>query len=54
MSAQGPLVLVLGLQGLGVRVWGQGLTTSKNDDVLTEHGGLLHVLSLGVHLIVFF
>ena len=27
VSAQGPLVLVLGLKGLEVRVWGQGLTT---------------------------
>ena len=26
MSAQGPLVLELGLKGLGLRVWGQGLT----------------------------
>ena len=26
MSAQGPLVLVVGLKGLGLRVWGQGLT----------------------------
>ena len=26
VSAQGPLVLVLGLRGLGLRVWGQGLT----------------------------
>ena len=26
MSAQGPLVLGLGLKGLGLRVWGQGLT----------------------------
>ena len=26
MSAQGPLVLDLGLKGLGLRVWGQGLT----------------------------
>ena len=25
-------------------------TTSKVDDVLTEHGGLLHVLPLAVHL----
>ena len=24
--------------------------TSKTDDVLTEHGGLLHVLPLAVHL----
>ena len=24
--------------------------TSKIDDVLTEHGGLLHVLPLAVHL----
>ena len=28
VSAQGPLVLGLGLRGLGLRVWGQGLTTS--------------------------
>ena len=27
--------------------------TSKIDDVLTEHGGLLHVLPLAVHLIFF-
>ena len=26
VSAQGPLVLGLGLKGLGLRVWGQGLT----------------------------
>ena len=26
VSAQGPLVLGLGLNGLGLRVWGQGLT----------------------------
>ena len=26
MSAQGPLVLGLGLKGFGLRVWGQGLT----------------------------
>ena len=26
VSTQGPLVLVLGLNGLGLRVWGQGLT----------------------------
>ena len=26
VSAQGPLVLGLGLKGLGIRVWGQGLT----------------------------
>ena len=26
VSAQGPLVLVGGLKGLGLRVWGQGLT----------------------------
>ena len=25
--------------------------TSKIDDVITEHGGLLHVLPLAVHLI---
>ena len=25
-------------------------TTSQIDDVLTEHGGLLHVLPLAVHL----
>ena len=28
VSAQGPLVLGLGLKGLGLRVWGQGLTTA--------------------------
>ena len=28
VSAQGPLVLVLGLKGFGLRVWGQGLTIS--------------------------
>ena len=27
--------------------------TSKIDDVLTEHGGLIHVLPLAVHLIFF-
>ena len=27
--------------------------TSKIDDVLSEHGGLLHVLPLAVHLIFF-
>ena len=27
--------------------------TSKIDDVLTEHGGLLHVLPVAVHLIFF-
>ena len=27
---------------------------SKIDDVLTEHGGLLHVLPLAVHLNFFF
>ena len=27
--------------------------TSKNDNVLTEHGGLLHVLPLTVHLRLF-
>ena len=27
--------------------------TCKIDDVLTEHGGLLHVLPLAVHLIFF-
>ena len=27
VSAQGPLVLGLGQKGLGLRVWGQGLTT---------------------------
>ena len=26
--------------------------TSKTDDVLTEHGGLLHVLLLAVHLAI--
>ena len=26
LSAEGPLVLDLGLKGLGLRVWGQGLT----------------------------
>ena len=26
VSAQGPLVLGLGLKGLGLKVWGQGLT----------------------------
>ena len=26
VSAQGPLVLGLGLKGFGLRVWGQGLT----------------------------
>ena len=26
VSAQNPLVLGLGLKGLGLRVWGQGLT----------------------------
>ena len=29
VSAQGPLVLGLGLKGLGLRVWGQGLTIYK-------------------------
>ena len=29
VSAQGPLVLVLGLKGLGLRVWGQGLTKTN-------------------------
>ena len=28
--------------------------TSKIDDVLTEHGGLLHVLTLTVHLDFFY
>ena len=28
--------------------------TSKIDDVLTEHGGLLHVLPLIVHLVFFY
>ena len=28
--------------------------TSKIDDVLTEHGGLIHVLPLAVHLIFFY
>ena len=28
VSAQGPLLLGLGLKGLGLRVWGQGLTIS--------------------------
>ena len=28
VSAQGPLVLGLGQEGLGLRVWGQGLTKS--------------------------
>ena len=28
--------------------------TSKIDDVLSEHGGLLHVLPLAVHLKFFF
>ena len=28
--------------------------TSKIDDVLSEHGGLLHVFPLAVHLIIFF
>ena len=34
VSAQGPLVLVLGLKGLGLRVWGQGLTISRQNIVL--------------------
>ena len=31
VSAQGPLVLVLGLKGLGLRVWGQGLTILRRE-----------------------
>ena len=34
VSAQGPLVLVLGLKGLGVRVWGQGLTIHLSPIIL--------------------
>ena len=30
VSAQSPLDLGLGLKGLGIRVWGQGLTIFKN------------------------
>ena len=41
-----PRPLGFGFLGLGLR--GLGLTTSKTDNVLTEHGGLLHVLPLGV------
>ena len=29
VSAQGPLVLGLGLKGSGLRVWGQGLTICR-------------------------
>ena len=36
VSAQGPLVLVLGLRGLGLRVWGQGLTI-REERHLTRH-----------------
>ena len=66
-SAQGPLVLGLGLKGLGLRVWGQGLTMTQGyqldhslsqrllkhfiDNVLLEHVGLIHVLPLAVHLL---
>ena len=35
---------------MGLRVWGQGLTKVR---ILTEHGGLLPVLPLAVHLIFF-
>ena len=57
--AQGPLVLGLGLKGLGLRVWGQGLTIveggacvygNPNILALLEHGGLPHVLPLAAHL----
>ena len=61
VSAQGPLVLGLGLKGLGLRVWGQGLTKivesgacvygNHNILVLLEHGGLPHFIPLSVHLI---
>ena len=30
VSAQGPLVFGLGLKGLGLKVWGQGLTKCVN------------------------
>ena len=48
--------LGLGLRGLGTKGLGLGLDNleilgnSQIDDVLTEHGGLLHVLPLAVHL----
>ena len=39
MSAQGPLVLGLGLKGLGLRVWGQGLTIETMHKVEESHEG---------------
>ena len=43
MSAQGPLVLGLGLRGLGLRVWGQGLTILWDDGAV----GWLIALTVG-------
>ena len=34
VSAQGPLVLGLGLKGFGLRVWGQGLTIRSPESSL--------------------
>ena len=39
VSAQGPLVLGLGLKRLGLRVWGQGLTIFGIIGVLAKVGG---------------
>ena len=36
VSAQGPLVLSLGLRGLGLRVWGQGLTIQYGAVAVTK------------------
>ena len=45
----------LNLSTLNAGIWHfNNDATSKIDDVLTEHGGLLHVLPLAVHLRFFF
>ena len=42
VSAQGPLVLGLGLKGLGLRVWGQGLTIFATKILAEEKKKLGH------------
>ena len=45
--------LHLVLLALNLSTLNAGILISKIDDVLTEHGGLLNVLPLAVHLIFF-
>ena len=54
VSAQGPLVLVLGLKGLGIRVWGQGFTKFKHFTNFVFLFTIINLTHRGASVIVVF